>query len=182
MSKHNRPHPPSPTSRRARFAEPVHRARRGTPLFVIAGASLLFLGILAIVIVRSSTPATPDAQDVTTRPGGDVTLDAATFEDGQARFYRYAAASGRDVRFFVTKSADGVIRAAFDSCDVCYRERKGYRQVGGVMVCNNCGQSFPSDRINELRGGCNPAPIERTVVDGHVVLRAAALEQGAFYF
>ena len=30
------------------------------------------------------------------------------------------------------------------------------------MVCNNCGQKFSSDLINEIKGGCNPAPLERT--------------------
>jgi uncharacterized membrane protein len=80
------------------------------------------------------------------------------------------------------KSADGVVRAAFDACDVCYRERKGYRQDGDAMVCNNCGKAFPSNRINDVQGGCNPAPIERTIANGQVVLRAAALEQGSFYF
>jgi hypothetical protein len=45
------------------------------------------------------------------------------------------------------KSADGVIRAAYDACDVCYRERKGYHQEGDDMVCNNCGRHFPSTSI-----------------------------------
>ena len=31
------------------------------------------------------------------------------------------------------------------------------------MVCNNCGQRFPSNLINEVRGGCNPSPLERTI-------------------
>jgi uncharacterized membrane protein len=33
-----------------------------------------------------------------------------------------------------------------------------------------------------LQGGCNPAPIERSVEGDRVVLRAAALEQGQIYF
>ena len=39
------------------------------------------------------------------------------------------------------------------------------------MVCNNCGQQFDSSKINELKGGCNPSPIERTVEGQELVLR-----------
>lgn len=80
------------------------------------------------------------------------------------------------------KSSDGVVRAALDACDTCYRERKGYHQQGDVMVCNNCRRTFRSVDINVLQGGCNPAPLERTVVGDHLVLTAASLELGAVYF
>jgi uncharacterized membrane protein len=50
------------------------------------------------------------------------------------------------------------------------------------MVCNNCNMKFNSDLINEVKGGCNPAPIQRSVADGKVVIAAADLAQGAKYF
>ena len=111
-----------------------------------------------------------------------MSFAAADFSDGQARFYRYVTAAGKEIRLFLMKSSDGVVRAAFDTCDVCFRERRGYRQSGDNMTCNNCGKAFPSRDINVVQGGCNPAPIERVVQGDRVVLRAAALEQGAFYF
>ncbi len=80
------------------------------------------------------------------------------------------------------KSSDGVMRAAFDACDVCFREKKGYRQEGDVMVCNNCGQRFPSTKINVLKGGCNPAPLGRTVQGDSLVINASDIEQGGWYF
>jgi uncharacterized membrane protein len=86
------------------------------------------------------------------------------------------------VYFFVLKSSDGVIRAAFDSCDVCFRERKGYRQEGDLMICNNCGQAFPSVRINIEKGGCNPAPLERTTLGSDVVLQVSNIYRGVGYF
>ncbi|GAB4164409.1 MAG: hypothetical protein Tsb0017_02420 [Geothermobacteraceae bacterium] len=112
---------------------------------------------------------------------GAVRLNAAEFDDGKARFFEYNGRSG-PIRFFVVKSTDGVIRAAFDACDVCYREKKGYTQVGDSMICNNCGQSFPTDRINVVKGGCNPSPLQRQVANGQVVITLAALELGATYF
>jgi uncharacterized membrane protein len=50
------------------------------------------------------------------------------------------------------------------------------------MVCNNCGQRFPSTKINVLKGGCNPAPLDRRVEGGYLVLRSQDIETGAFYF
>lgn len=140
--------------------------------------------LLAVVIYVAATRGAGTRAAAVVEPAltGDVRLDVAQFDDGQARFYRYATADGRELKFFVLKSADGVIRAAFDTCDVCYRERKGYRQVGDMLVCNNCGKSFRSVDVNVLQGGCNPVPLDRIVQNGQVVLTAAALQAGAFYF
>jgi len=114
--------------------------------------------------------------------GGFVKISLADVNDGKAHFFKYNTGSGKDVKFFVLKSADGVIRAAFDSCDVCYAAKKGYRQEGDRMVCNNCGQRFPSTGINEVRGGCNPAPLERAIDGGIVLIRAGDIETGSVYF
>ena len=103
-------------------------------------------------------------------------------EIGQdAKFYTYKS-GGKDINFFVLKSSDGEIRAAFDACDVCYREKKGYTQRGDVMVCGNCGMAFPSAGINLVSGGCNPAPLERFIEGGYLVLSAAEIERGGFFF
>lgn len=180
MGKHR--HSSARPDRRGQFTEPTHpKASRGT-LPIVLGGGLLFLGLIVLIVGRSTGNA-PVASITDAAPAGaDVVLAASVFDDGQAKFYRYATASGREVRFFVMKSADGVVRAAFDACDVCYRERKGYRQSGDSMICVNCGKAFPSTQINVLQGGCNPAPIERTISGGQVVLAAASLERGAAYF
>jgi uncharacterized membrane protein len=41
---------------------------------------------------------------------------------------------------------------------------------------------FKSDLINEVKGGCNPAPIQRSVAGGNIVIAAADLAQGGKYF
>ncbi|MDP2167292.1 MAG: Fe-S-containing protein, partial [Thermodesulfovibrionales bacterium] len=61
-------------------------------------------------------------------------------------------------------------------------EKKGYRQEGDIMVCNNCGQAFPSTQINVIKGGCNPAPIERHVEGDYLIMRASDIEVGRMYF
>ena len=82
--------------------------------------------------------------------------------DGQAHFYSYDA-GGTTVKYFVLADKDGEVRAALDACEVCFAQKKGYSQEGDSMVCNNCGQTFPSDQINDVTGGCNPSPIDRKV-------------------
>ena len=112
----------------------------------------------------------------------NVDVPAATFDDGAAHFYRFTSATGREIRFFVMKSKDGTVRAALDACTVCYGDKRGYHQAGDTMVCNKCSKAFPSDAINDVTGGCNPVPLDRTVQGDRVIVAAAGLERGAAYF
>lgn len=112
---------------------------------------------------------------------GDISVPLAGLDGGKARHFSVDI-DGKPVRFFLLKTPDGVARAAFDACDVCYQEKKGYSQNGEYMICNNCGQRFHASRINEVRGGCNPAPLERAIAGDKIVLRAENLRQGLKYF
>jgi uncharacterized membrane protein len=103
------------------------------------------------------------------------------FADGKARHFDYPA-NGLTIRYFVLKSADGVIRAAFDACDVCWPAGKGYYQEGDEMVCRNCGRRFASVLINEVKGGCNPAPLHRTIQGDQLIIKAEDIIQGQTYF
>lgn len=112
---------------------------------------------------------------------GVVSIPLADVSDGEAHYFSYDA-DGRTVKFFVVRSVDAVVRAAFDACDVCYKAKKGYVQEGDYMVCVNCNQRFHSARINEAKGGCNPAPLKRTVQGDNLVIAAEDIKKGAFYF
>ena len=130
-----------------------------------------------------SVPTTPDSVP---SPEVMATVDSerfplSTFDDYKAHYYTYVHEE-QAIKFFILKSADGVVRAAFDACDVCYRAKKGYRQDGEEMVCMNCGLRFPANRINEVRGGCNPAPLHRTVKGDTLVIQADDIVAGLRYF
>jgi uncharacterized membrane protein len=118
---------------------------------------------------------------VVTANAGQVAIPLQQVNDGKAHYFSYKG-GGATINFFVLKSGDGVIRAAFDACDVCYRAKKGYRQEGSEMVCVNCNMRFASDKINEVKGGCNPAPLERTIAKDQLLIAEAALLSGARYF
>ncbi|MDT8420700.1 MAG: DUF2318 domain-containing protein [Desulfuromonadales bacterium] len=111
----------------------------------------------------------------------EIRIDLDQVSDGQAHYFSHQV-GGEAVSFFIVKSVDGVMRAAFDACDVCYREKKGYRQEGMFMVCNNCDQRFRTDLVNEVKGGCNPAPLERRVEGNEIVIRTADIAKGGWYF
>ncbi len=112
---------------------------------------------------------------------GVVSLPVSTFADGQAHFYTYMNGD-RPIEFFVLQSKDGTVRAAFNACDVCFGAKKGYRQEGDVMVCNNCGNRFPADKINDVRGGCNPGPLTRTVEGDNLIIQVEDIIAGQTYF
>ncbi len=111
---------------------------------------------------------------------GKVYIPVNKVNDGKAHYFKAKAADGTEVDFFLVQSMDGVIRAAVDSCDVCYRSGKGYVQEGDVMVCENCGRRFATDRVNEVKGGCNPAPLKRVVEGENLVISMQEINANAW--
>jgi uncharacterized membrane protein len=179
---HDTSAPGTRAQRRQQFDPAQRPARRFSPTTLVLAVSGLLLAIAVVVIASSGQESDERVWTAIGGAGVDVVLPVRTFDDGVARFYKSMTEQGREVRFFIMKSADGVVRAAFDACDTCYRDRLGYHQRGDLMVCNKCQQTFRSVDINVLQGGCNPAPLDRRVVGNQLVLDAASIEQGAAYF
>ncbi|UCF07937.1 MAG: DUF2318 domain-containing protein [Thermoplasmata archaeon] len=100
-----------------------------------------------------------------------------------AKWYPYDS-DGVEIRFFAVRSNDGEIHVAFDACDVCYAEKKGYRQEGIQMTCNNCGQSFPIKAIGSenLKGGCWPSYLPVTIEDDYIIIMISDLEEKRYMF
>ncbi|MFH1836386.1 MAG: DUF2318 domain-containing protein [Methanobacteriota archaeon] len=167
------------------------------PVYILG---IVVVAIAAGAFFSGSGSSKAESIDTADSEGGNdpanLYIPISKVNDGLAHFYELPSKTGKTIRFFVLKSSDGIIRAAFDACDVCFREKKGYRQEGDNMVCNNCGRKFPSDRINVEQGGCNPAPLTRiledsdhksvplnsNLVDGFVVINKSDIELGARYF
>lgn len=158
--------------------------RRWNWALILGG--LGFLAVFLYVSASIPTPAEVAARNLepaeVVETGRDVRLAASLFNDGRARFYRYVTAAGREVRFFVMRTPDGVIRAAFDACEACFRSRKGYRQSGDKMICNGCGGGMRSVDINVSSVRCIPGTLEHAIEGDRVVITAAAIERGISYF
>ncbi|HLM56646.1 MAG TPA: DUF2318 domain-containing protein [Pyrinomonadaceae bacterium] len=178
----------SPTSReskRAQFEAGTTKkstASRTTKILVVAAAVLL--AAAAYLVAGSSddpSAAAGGAGPLKASAAGDVTIPLSELS-GKAKFYEYRTTAGKTVRFFALKSPDGAYRAALDACDVCFADKQGYSQEGEDMVCNKCGNHFHTSKINEVKGGCNPVGLTRTVEGRSLKLKAGDLEAGADYF
>lgn len=152
-------------------------------LLVASAAALITAGGIYYLTATGKEPSGAIATNASFDPATNtLSYNAADFDDGRARHYAHNSADGVKVKYFILKSSDGVIRAAFDACDVCWPAGKGYYQSGDFMVCRNCGRQFASVLVNEVKGGCNPAPLNRTIVDGRVVLKVTDIEEGGHLY
>lgn len=90
---------------------------------------------------------------------------------GKAKFYSIEV-DGTEMEIFAAKDADGTIKTAFNTCQVCYDSGKGYyKQEGDKLVCQNCGNSFTLDQVGTIGSGCNPWPIlekNETITDDEI--------------
>jgi len=183
--------PKKPSNHRIRDQKKalVVNAGKKSPTTIVIIAAVVFAAaaVLSLPLLtgdRSPAPsatgsagASPDLND------GRITYAVSLFDDGKARHFQYADAESRTtIGYFILKSTDGVIRAAFDACDVCWRAGKGYYQEGSSMVCRNCGRRFESVLVNEVQGGCNPAPLMRSIEGDRVVIHVEELKKGRRYF
>ncbi|MCX7921775.1 MAG: Fe-S-containing protein [Clostridia bacterium] len=76
-----------------------------------------------------------------------------------AKFYPYTA-DGTYMEVIAVKAADGSIRTALNTCQVCFDSGKGYyEQVGEFLICQNCRNKFHIDQVEKVKGGCNPVPV-----------------------
>ncbi len=154
------------------------------PITIVLGVAILIGAVAAAFFItdmgqrgaQSNTVASPQPSQPNV-----ITYPVSMFADGKARHFDYAA-NGLTIRYFILKSADGIIRAAFDACDVCWPAGKGYYQEGDEMVCRNCMRRFASVLINEVKGGCNPAPLNRSIQGDQLIIKAEDIVQGQTYF
>ncbi len=142
---------------------------------------ILLVTGLSITACSGSAPSGGISGGQITPTNGKLEIPVAGISDGKAHHFQVKSEDGTMVTFFVLKSADGVLRAAIDSCDVCYRSGLGYYQEGDNMICKNCGQKFSSNKINVIKGGCNPAPLERTVVGDKLVINMRDINMNSWY-
>ena len=122
------------------------------------------------------------SEALTLNDQGDLQL-ATSDVTGSAKFYSYDA-GGTEVRFFAVRGSDGEVRIALDACDVCYDSKRGYRQAGDSMKCNNCGNEYETDGIGtkNLQGGCWPSYIPMNTQDDFVIIDPQKLRDKVYMF
>ncbi len=134
----------------------------------------------------SSNSASEDttAKEAVLNENGDVVINIADITEN-ATFYEYDS-NGTTIGLFAVKASDGTIRTALNTCQVCNGSPKAFfEQQGDSFQCQNCGNLFSLDMIEQERGGCNPVPItadEKTVSDTEIVIPAKIFEDNADRF
>ena len=114
--------------------------------------------------------------------GGVVSIPISKIADGKAKFFKFED-SGKEIAFFVVKAQDGTVKTAFDACDACYREKKGYEQQGEKMNCKNCNMKFAINRLGpNATGGCNPSYLPHQQSGGNITITTTDLKAGARFF
>ena len=82
--------------------------------------------------------------------------------------------------------SDGNVRTAFNTCQICYSSGKGYyEQSGDKLICQNCGNEFTVNQIEEEAGGCNPWPIfsaDKTVTNDTLTISYDFLKESSELF
>jgi uncharacterized membrane protein len=141
--------------------------------------------IVFVTVFSQAAPAgwsfTVQAQEV--KPvNGVFTFPVSSFAGGKASHYLYKHSDNQWIRFFVVQGPDGVVKTAFDACDVCYRAKKGYRQESDAMLCINCGLKFKTEQIGAAKGGCNPHPLQSAIQGDKLVITQQDVLSGAKYF
>ena len=136
-------------------------------ILIIAGAFFIFSGKLGVTgnVVKNSNE--------------DITISVSEIS-GTAKFYEQDG-----IRFFAVKADDGSVKTAFDACDVCYYSKKGYRQEGDYMVCNNCGNKYPIIGLgteNLRGGGCWPGYLPSRIEGENLIIKTSDLEKGSYRF
>jgi hypothetical protein len=175
-------------AKRARFLAPRPRApwrpSSGAVVAAIAGALLVAGAALVLLApalglggVRAATKG-HGAYPLLRAQGGGVRLPLSPQRDGRVHFYTWAQGE-QAIEFFAVRAGDGSVHTAFNACEVCFPYREGYRQEGDEVVCNECGQRFPFEKIGVVSGGCDPVPLPSTVVGEEVVIRVEDLLKGA---
>lgn len=139
---------------------------------------LIILSILVITGCSSNSKG----------PTGAVTVEAGVIKiplseiTSTVKKYDYDA-QGTKVTYFAVKGTDGQVRTAFDACDVC-GGKKGYKQNGGDIICNNCGKVFRIDGLGTKNKGygCWPSYLSHEIKDSYVLIKTSEIAAGKHRF
>ena len=156
-------------------------SRSRMPLLAATIGAVLLAGGAIFYVFQSGGEVTATASAPVSSSSTFVSFPVSLFDDGKARHFEHVDGN-MTIRYFVLKSSDGIIRAAFDACDVCWPAGKGYYQDGDHMVCRNCGRRFASVLVNEVKGGCNPAPLNRNLENNKLIIQIKDIQDGRQYF
>ena len=158
---------------------------------------ILFL-VLSIVLLFAFTACSADngAENNSTESkagtDGEQTLKEGeslvipTSEISETAKFYFVTVDDTKMGVVAVRTSDGIIRTAFDTCQVCNGSPKAYfEQDGDTLQCQNCGNKFPMTSVEVEAGGCNPVPIfaeDKTVTDESITISYDTLKANTSRF
>lgn len=137
---------------------------------------IMAVGFLAVLFLLENLD-----NQVTYQPeqkGDEIHIDLSEIST-TALFFSFNS-DGVAIDYFAVIGSDENSHIAFDACDVCHEERKGYSQRSNVMHCNNCGQEFAINSIGteNIEGGCWPSylPVTQSNDGDKLIISISDLE------
>ncbi|MBL7051925.1 MAG: DUF2318 domain-containing protein [Nanoarchaeota archaeon] len=119
---------------------------------------------------------------------GDAVLDEDTIQipisEISSTLTKYTLDyNGKEITYFAVLGTDGIVRTAFDGCDIC-GGYKGYSQRGTDVVCINCGKVFSIDDLGKTNtgGGCWPTFLDHEIEGDYIVISKSDIEDKAYMF
>ncbi len=144
------------------------------------------LGALSSLVLLVLLPAgcgnQPAEHKVVTARDGAIRLPVSEVHDGKVHLFTYKK-SGKRINFFIRTDGHDDLSAYFDACFTCYKHKKGYRQEGTDLVCNECNMRFRlADEHWDNTQGCSPIALKSRIDNNEVVIMAEDIEKGGKLF
>jgi hypothetical protein len=138
--------------------------------------------ILALLVISFlGISFTAHAQDVVKIPKSEVSTTGKHYK----YTYKISPSQHKVIEYILVLASNGDVKSCFNACDVCYPSHKGYSQPqnGPKLRCNNCGNQFViNDLGSQGSGGCWPGHLPNTIEGDNVVITAADLAKGEYFF
>ena len=69
------------------------------------------------------------------------------------------------IELLARKGSDGSVKIALGTCQSCNGSPYAYyTQEENFLICNNCGQAFPIEVLDQPGGGCHPIMIDESII------------------
>jgi uncharacterized membrane protein len=155
--------------------------------FFITIGIILAISISIIVLYKVQSTMSNDQNieyEDSIASGNYVSIDSSKLSDGNFHYYSHTI-DGVRIKYFIVQDDNGEIHSAFDACEVCFGEKKGYTQDGDHARCENCGRTFSIYGLgtkNANGGGCWPGFLPHTLEGSKLKINTGYLESGSYLF
>lgn len=144
---------------------------RPTRLKILGGLVLAAGAAASLIFIATSNCTTVTGTD-------EVAVNVSAMRPGSAQLFCYTDDAGKRLRFVLARGRDGKVRSVFDACRQCFAFHRGYRLVGGELICRECGNHYSIDRMTEGKASCVPVSLPHEDDSGIVHIKTADLKAG----